>query len=391
MAPWQHVDAPTLTAIRARTGEILRHAPAAEMGHDLDWLLGLARAPSKSVAVFALWRYDTVAGYAPFLIHPATLDYALGGKKLLQREIARYALVGEPVLDRALGAASEAVVIDLFRALRPQLKRNNVVFLGAVDADSALSRLLRYRSPLHRDYHVLPYGPAYQRCRIRFEGSDYEAYLQSLRKTTRRDLKRSCRKFLAKAGERFTIRRFETPDEAELFVQHATEISQKTYQWHLLGLGMRDQEDRALTFGNAAGKGWFRSYVLYADDTPIAFQAGYLHHRTYYAHNTGYDPAWAEAHAGRFLLAELIRDLLADEEPVEVFDFLWGDGLLKSRLANSQQTERHFYLFPKGFHGALLYYPLRGVTLMSSAASAVLQRLHLKTYVRRLIRRRSVK
>lgn len=388
MAPWQLVDVSAIPALRERAAEILRQAPAVEMEHDLGWLQDLAKAPSKCVAVYAFRRDETVAGYAPFLIHPATLEYALGGVTLLKRRISRYAAVGEPVLE---GAASEEVLVDLFRALRPQLKRDNIVFLGAVGADTALSRLLAGRSLLRKHYHVLPHGPAYQRRRIRFEGGDYEAYLKSLRKTTRRDFRRSCKKFLAKADGRYEVRRFESPDEAKLFLEHATEISKKTYQWHLLGLGMRDQEDRALHFGNAADRGWFRSYVLYVDDTPIAFQAGYLHHGTYYAHDTGYDPAWAEAHAGRFLLAELFQDLLADDEPLEVFDFLWGDDLLKARLANTEQTERHYYLFPKGLHGASLYYPMRVVNALSSAASAVLQRLRLKTYVRRLIRRRSVK
>jgi len=388
MASWQHVDESALAAIQERTAEILRNAPAGEMEHDLGWLQDLAKTPSKCVAVYVFRREETVAGYAPFLIHPTTLEYALGGTTLFKRKMSRYAAVGEPVLD---GAASEEVLVDLFRALRSQLKPDNMVFLGAVGADTVLHRLLCNRSPLHKHYHVLPHGPAYQRRRIRFEGNDYEAYLKSLRKTTRRDFKRSCRKFLAKAGESFRVRRFESADEAKLFLEHATEISRKTYQWHLLGLGMRDQEDQAAHFGNAADKGWFRSYVLYAKDTPIAFQAGYLHHGTYYAHDTGYDPAWGEAHAGRFLLAELFQDLLADDAPVEVFDFLWGDDLLKSRLANSEQTERHYYLFPRGFHGALLYYPMRVVNGMSSAASAVLRRLRLKSYVRRLMRRRSVK
>jgi hypothetical protein len=388
MAVWQQVDAPALEALEGRLTEILRRVPADEMEHDLRWLRGVAQARSKCVAVYVFRRDGTVDGYAPFLVHPATLDCALGPASLLKRRIVRYALVKGPVLD---GEAAEDDIAALFRALRPRLESNHVVFLGAVAENSALARLLRTRSSLHRDYYVLPYGPAYQRCRIRFEGSDYETYVRGLRKTTRRDLKRSEKKFRARAGDRFRVRRFESPQEAELFLRHATEISRKTYQWHLLGLGLRDQEDRAANFGHAAERGWFRGYILYVDDRPIAFQAGYLHRRTYYAHNTGYDPDWRDAHAGRFLLAELFRDLLADDEPVEVFDFLWGDDLLKSRLANSEQTERHYYLFPRGLHGALLYYPLRTVNLMSSAASALLRRLQLKGHVRRLIRRRSVK
>lgn len=387
MGSWQQADAPTLASLEQRTAEILQLAPATEMEHDLRWIEGVAKAPSKSLAVYVFRENGTVDGYAPFLIHPATLNYKLGNATLLRRRILRYVLVGGPVGDRS----SEETIPELFRALRPQLRENDVVFLGAVKAGSVLADQLQRPSPLYRDYHVLPYGPAYQRRRIRFESNDYEAYLRSLRKTTRRDLKRSERKFLARAKGRYHTRRFETPAEAELFLQHATEVSKKTYQWHLLGLGMRDQEDRGTNFRHAAREGWFRSYILYVDDRPIAFQAGYLHRHAYYAHNTGYDPEWRDAHAGRFLLAQIFEDLLADEDPVEVFDFLWGDDLLKARLANTERTERHYYLFPRSLHGALLYYPLTLLIRMTAAASAVLERLRLKDYARRLIRRRSVK
>jgi CelD/BcsL family acetyltransferase involved in cellulose biosynthesis len=222
-------------------------------------------------------------------------------------------------------------------------------------------------------------------------GGSYEEYLQSLRGTTRRGLKRSRKKFLAKAGEEFAVRRFESPDDVTPFLHHATTISKKTYQWRLLGLGMRDVASRNAKYTYAAENGWFRSYILYAGGEPIAFASGYLHNRTYYGHELGGDPDWRPSHAGVFLLTEIIQDLFDDTAPVEIYDFLYGDDLLKSRLANTERTERHFYLFPRGFHGALMAYPLRAVNALSAAASFVLNRLRLKEYIKRLRRDRSVK
>lgn len=389
MTSWQRVHEPTPT-LEKRTGEILHGAPERQMEHDLVWLKGQVSAPSQSMAVYVLRRDDDVVGYAPFLVHPSNLAYELAGTRLARRQVSRYVLAGQPLFDGELASASPEVLVDLFRTLKPQLEPTHVVFLAGVGTDSALFRLIDRRSPLHKIFHVVPHGPFYQRRRIRMGGS-YEEYLQSLRGTTRRGLKRSRKKFLARSGEDFSVRRFESEDDVAPFLRDAVSISKKTYQWHLLGLGMRDVAGRNAKYTYAARNGWFRSYILYAQGEPIAFASGYLHNKTYYGHELGGDPDWRPSHAGVFLLTEIIQDLFADAAPVDIYDFLYGDDLLKSRLANTERTERHYYLFPRGFHGALMAYPLRAVNALSAAASYVLQRLRLKEWVRRLRRQRSVK
>jgi hypothetical protein len=390
MSVWQHVQEPSLSTLQDRADEILHAAPERQMEHDLVWLKGQVSAPTQSLSVFVLRRDDQVVGYAPFLVHPSKLAYELAGARLLRREVSRYVLAGEPLLDGALAEASPEVLVDLFRTLRPQLAPNHVVFLAGVHADSPVFRLVRRRSALHKHYYVVPHGPFYQRRRILMGGS-YEDYLGSLRGTTRRGLKRSRKKFLTRAGDEYSLRRFESQEDVEPFLRDATEISRKTYQWHLLGMGMRDTAGRAAKYDYAAANGWFRSYILYADAKPIAFASGFLHDKTYYGHEIGHDPEWRQSHAGVFLLTEIIQDLFADTAPVEVYDFLYGDDLLKSRLANTERTERHFYLFPRGFHGALMAYPLRAVNALTAVANFVLQRLRLRQWVRRLRRSRSVK
>lgn len=390
MCAWQRVQESTLSTLQDRAGEILHAAPGHQMEHDLVWLKGQVDVPSQSLAVFVLRRDEEVVGYAPFLVHPSKLAYELAGTRLLRRQVSRYVLVAEPVLDGALAEASPDVLVDLFRTLRPQLASNHVVFLAGVHADSALYRLITRRSPVHEDYHVVPHGPVYQRRRI-VMGSSYEDYLKSLRGTTRRGLKRSRKKFLERAGEGYSLRRFESRDDVAPFLRQATEISRKTYQWHLLGLGMRDTAGRAVKYTCAAENGWFRSYILYVGDKPIAFASGFLHDKTYYGHEIGCEPEWRPNYPGVFLLTEILQDLFADTASIEIYDFLYGDDLLKSRLANTERTERHFYLVPRGFHGALLAYPLRALNALSAAATFVLQRLRLKEYLRRLRRQRSVK
>jgi hypothetical protein len=385
---WERVEEPLLSTLRDRIGELVRRSPERQMEHDLVWLEGLTRIPSQSVAVFVLRREGRVVGYAPFVVYPSVMAFELGGIRLLQRTLTRWVLAGGPVLDGEL-RSSEAIV-DLLRTVRSQLAPGDMVFLAAVPVDSELFRLIDEKSPLRREFHPVAHGPAYQRRRIRMEGS-YDSYLKSLRASTRRSLKRARRHFLERAGENYSVRRFESPDDVEPFLRHATDVSRRTYQWHLLGQGMRDVESRSVKYSVAAANGWFRSYVLYAEGNPIAFASGYLHRRTYFGHELGCDSDWRENNAGIFLATEILQDLFAEAGPAEGFDFLYGDSPLKERLANVGRTERHFCLFPRGLRGAMMAYPLRAINWMSASASAALHRLHIKDRLWRLRRRRSVK
>ena len=82
------------------------------------------------------------------------------------------------------------------------------------------------------------------------------------------------------------------------------EVSGKTYQYRLLGSGLRTREALEDCYRAAAGLGWFRSYVLYAHDKPVAFQVGDVYLRRFHAQEIGYDPDWAR-HTHRDLPAEV--------------------------------------------------------------------------------------
>lgn len=389
---WERVSGPAVSALRDRIRELVDGSPERQMEHDPVWLEGLTGIPSQSVAFFVLRREGRVVGYAPFVVYPTVMALELGGIRLAKRRVTRWVLAGEPVLDGGLAAPPAEVVAELFRAVRSQVAPGDMVFWAAVPAEGELACLIHGPSLLRRDYHVVAHGAPYQRRRILLQGGgDYEAYLKSLRASTRRSLKRARRHFLARAGEDFSVRCFEGTDEVELFLQHATEVSKKTYQWHLLGQGMRDTESRAVKYSVAAANGWFRSYVLYAGSEPIAFASGYLHGRMYFGHELGCDADWRDSNAGIFLATEILQDVFGGASGAEGFDFLYGDSPLKSRLANTGRTERHFCLFPRGLRGALMAYPLRTVNWLSSAASRTLQRLRIKDRLWRLRRRRSVK
>ena len=353
------------------------------MEQDPGWLAILGAEPGRSVASFSLGQ-GTQERVVPFLVHPSRLQYRLGESTLFSLPVRRHVLVGEPDLGAAGGGA--ASLTALLRALREGLQGNDVVFLQSIPVAGPLHRALTASADVRRDYHVIPHGAAYQHRRAAFEGS-HVAYLASLRRSTRRDLRRSRRKFEARTGGRHEVRCFTTETEVVQFLEEASGISEGTYQCRLLGLGLRDTPCMRTRLRSAARKGWLRAYILYAEGRPIAFQLGYLHRTTYYAEDTGYAPDWSKCHAGVFLLTEMLADLA----PVaDVFDFLDGDDLLKSRLGNRSRLEQSFYLVPRTLRGGLIAHSLRGINALSAGLGALFARVRLKESLRRMLRARSV-
>jgi len=357
-----------------------------DMEQDPEWLETLATEPQQGVTVYSLEAQGELLGIAPFLVHPSVLQYRMGEVVFFAPRVRRHVLMGEPEIRVDERAGSRGVLlVELFRKLRQDLHSDDVVFLQAVPEGSDLYRLLTRPSELGRAYHVIPHGPLYHRRFISFTG-DHASYLAGLRRTTRRDLRRSRRKFERQTGGRHAVACFETEDAVVRFLEEASALSRRTYQWNLLGLGLRDTPAMHHRLLGAARRGWLRSYILYADSRPVAFQLGYLHRGTFAAGDTGYDPDWAKCHAGIYLLMEMIRDLAPR---ARIFDFLHGDDLIKYRLSNRCRRERNFYLVPRGLRGTLLAHSLRATNALSYGLGRFLATMGVKDAIRRALRVRA--
>jgi CelD/BcsL family acetyltransferase involved in cellulose biosynthesis len=176
-------------------------------------------------------------------------------------------------------------------------------------------------------------------------------------------------------------------NEVPKFVADAISVSRKTYQYDLLGAGLRDKEPLERKYRTTASLGWFRSYVLYVEDTPIAFQAGHLYGDRYHAQEIGYDPAWARQHVGIFLHTEIVTDLAASNTGARWFDFGIGDTGHKQRLSTATQTGWYYYLVPDTWRGSAFTSALRATNAASAAIGNMLERYGLRQKVRQVLRK----
>ena len=121
----------------------------------------------------------------------------------------------------------------------------------------------------------------------------YEEFLRSRSKSTRESIKRYSRKLERDLGQKLRMRVFsETRDIDEMFAATET-VAAKTYQRGLgVALADNDQARRLVRLG--LERGWFRTWVLYVDEEPVAFWPGWTYGGTFYVGTPGYDPALAE-------------------------------------------------------------------------------------------------
>ena len=391
-ASWLSVDPAVPGAVERLCADLASSPLAlrANLFNDPRWVAALANDDEKSARIYVLREQDRLAGLATFLVHPSTIRLALGELTIFSRPVRRLNAFAVPLVhangDRQAEIASLG---DLLARMRSDLNRDEVIFLESVAEGTAMFDLISKAPALPGGFHALQYGKLY-RHRFATVTDSFEAYLSQLEAKTRSDLRTNRKRFIAHVRQKYRTRCFRADSEVPEFLEVATELSRRTYQYRLLGSGLRDREALERCYLAACKLGWFRSYVLYADEKAIAFQVGYVYHGRFHSWEIGYDPEWARHHVGIFLHSEIISDLAASNGAISEFDFGNGDSLYKKRLSTGSRLEGYFYLIPSDVKGSLMVASMRMTNKVSGAIGDLLGRFGIRKKTRDLLRRLGV-
>jgi CelD/BcsL family acetyltransferase involved in cellulose biosynthesis len=159
----------------------------------------------------------------------------------------------------------------------------------------------------------------------------------------RRNLRRAISKFEEDHAGEVRYVHYTAEEEVDDFLETAARISAKTYQ-HALNAGLVNDENTRAQIRAAAANGWFRGHILYAGDTPGAFQLGLQYENIYYMVNIGYDPAFRSYKPGLILYLKVL-ECLCDDSSVDTLDFYFGDAEYKQRYGTEHWQEASLYLF----------------------------------------------
>ncbi|WP_421621970.1 GNAT family N-acetyltransferase [Alkalilimnicola ehrlichii] len=350
-------------------------APVGKMlEHDTQWLF-MTRHPVHG----EVWVAESNRGVLPVYVHNGAVRFLLGGVSLGHVSVRRHVVHGN------LPEVTAAECARILAALRGQINPKGVVFLIGVVKGEPLWEALSSKSVASR-FYCLQSGSTDRRRLIRL-GQGYDAYLASLPKRKRKDLRRSERRFDEAFGDRWCLATYETPEELRRFIELVEPVSERTYQHRLLGLGIKRGGwiERQVMAG--AQLGYSRCYALFVGDELVSWRVGFCFNGVYYSHHVGYDPEWSECRPGIVMHLKVIRDICERTKDLQEIDLLHGDNPAKAKLSNAWRDEAKFYLFPKTARGCCLFVALGVFNYISDCISRMAEKLRIKEGLRRRLRR----
>lgn len=230
------------------------------------------------------------------------------------------------------------------------------------------------------------YAPRqYRRFSVDLSG-DFDQYMAGFSGKTRSGLKRKLRKFSDLAGGNIDLREYRTPEEIAEFVRAARNLSAKTYQERLLQQGLPATGEFLSTAQALARRDSVRAFLLFLDGDPISYLYCPVEEGVVLYDHLGYDPAKASISPGTVLQLLALERLFA-ERRFMLFDFTEGEGQHKEVFSTASRPCADFYVVSRRLAPASLVVLHCTMDKTSAAIGRALDRLHVKSRVRRLIRR----
>jgi hypothetical protein len=216
--------------------------------------------------------------------------------------------------------------------------------------------------------------------------TSFDAYLKCFSSKSRSTLQRKVKKFSAASGGEIQFCAYRTADEIEEFLRYAKPLSAKTYQEALLKSGLPQDTEFARHVIALGEEKLVRGFLLFLNGTPAAYAFSFCRDRIMTYDYVGYDPKLAALSPGTVLQYQIFRTLFA-EGSADIFDFTEGEGQQKALFATDYRDCAKTYYLRRSLRHLLLVWFHSFLNDIVETAGSALERLHLKSAIRRLIRR----
>lgn len=174
-----------------------------------------------------------------------------------------------------------------------------------------------------------------------------EEYFNSIDYKFRKNLRRSQRNLIKFYPSGTVVRCFQKVEEVNTFMRDAEIIAAKSYQ-RSMNVGFKYDSETLELVTLAARLGWFRGYILYIDDTPVAFERTTQYGHILFCENAAYDSSYRNVEPGTNLFLKLLEDICG-EGKINYIDFGFGDAFYKKNFCNQVLQEESVYIFAPTF------------------------------------------
>lgn len=214
--------------------------------------------------------------------------------------------------------------------LLPSLRCDSELFSTAYDSVGPLRRSHFAETRAHRRLHLPP---------------TFDEFLRARTKKVRSGVRYDTKRLEQRLGDSLRLKRLDAPHDFDRVFTDIVQVAERTYQ-RGLGAGFADTPERRRLTALSLERGWFRAWVLYDEQTPIAFWQGNVYRRIYHSGTTGYDPAYRRDRIGIYLLMRVIEDLCGAPD-VDILDFGFGDADYKRHFSDEAWNESDLVVFAR--------------------------------------------
>ena len=322
----------------------------------------------------------------PFVITASSYDVRLSVMRLLSRR-ARVATLfgGAMIIER--NASSDTYFATMLESLEKLKHACDIISAFGMDFDDPLWRHWRRDQRLDGSRRS---PPARLSRNVSFEialPNSFEEYAATLGNNTRKSLARRKRKLFDPASNgRNSLVKVTSQDDVPAFLNAVDDVFRDTWQAKTYGFYSRCTKSEIGRLQAVATHGWLRSYLLVADDEPIAFQIGYQYQETFYACEFGFKRAWAEKGPGAVLMFAMFEDLFLENSPL-VIDLGDGDSPQKRTFRGACKTVGTAQFGCSQTWRCLLAMQ-RAIDCVESPVRRALTAAHLDDVVRRILKRK---
>ena len=217
---------------------------------------------------------------------------------------------------------------------------------------------------------------------------NFEDYQKSLSKKQKAEILRMIRKLKEMSGGELDLRQYKTVEDMADFYKYAGEISAKTYQEKLLNVGFPKGEAVIKNLNEEAARNEVYGFVLFLNNTPIAYSYGRLRDKILFSAYLGYDPEYSKYKPGSVLTYNVMEKLFADPA-VRMYDHGQGEGFHKKFFATGCAQCCDLYYFRPTLRNIFMVLLHTCFERVSNGMTRLADKIGIKVKLKKYFRRKS--
>lgn len=217
--------------------------------------------------------------------------------------------------------------------------------------------------------------------------SSFLDFLNGFKAKSRYTLNRNIKQFRDASNGDFEIKKIINGKDIDKFYQDLEKVYINTWQAATFGSRPRCTSRETAIPRIAAEHGWFRSYMLYLESSPIAFAVGFQYGNTYYLDEIGYDLKYKNMSAGNFLIYSAIEDIMTNNVP-QVINFGYGENLYKKIYGNTEVPATNLLLIKNNSLASIVARAQLILNVVYRFIYKVLIKYKLDSFFRKLLKNR---